>query len=158
MEIRAVVRRGVRIGALIGVWPAGILGCGFLVGAFVFLTGGRWGTGRALLGVGVVAALVSMAAGLVLGAATAFVLAVAPRRLITRPWPRGLLAALTAGVPLARLSQECLIGDGRSLASYPPSIHVISWAVPLVVALVMAAHSGEIAGGGAVPGDPRGSG
>ncbi|MFJ3306413.1 hypothetical protein ACIPSA_25480 [Streptomyces sp. NPDC086549] len=109
---------------------------------------------------GVLAALVSMAIGLTLGAAAALVLAIAPRRLLTRPLLRGLLAALAAGVPLAGLFVVSLIGDGYSLASYPASIHVITWLVPLVVALVVAVYSGEIAGDRAVsrPSRPKGHG
>jgi hypothetical protein len=118
------------------------------VGAFVFLVGGQWGTVRALISVGALAVLGSMAVGLALGTATGFVLAIAPRWLLTRPLLRGLLAALTAGLPLAVLSVAFLVGDGYSLASYPPSVHLLIWSVSLVVALVVAARSGDIADGG----------
>lgn len=155
MEVRSVVGRGVRVGARLGAWPAGILAGGCLVVAFVFLVGGRWGTVRTLVNWGVVAALASMAAGVVLGAGAALMLAVAPQRLLVRPVLRGTLAGLTAGLPLAALSVAFLSGDGYSLASYPPSIHVLTWTVPLVIALVVAAHSGEIAGARAAGGGVR---
>lgn len=148
MTARTMVRRGMRLGAWIGAWPAGIIGSGCLVGAFVFLVGGQWGTVRALVSVGALAVLGSMAVGLALGTATGFVLAIAPRWLLTRPLLRGLLAALTAGLPLAVLSVAFLVGDGYSLASYPPSVHLLIWSVSLVVALVVAARSGDIADGG----------
>jgi hypothetical protein len=96
-----------------------------------------------------------MAAGIVLGAGAALMLAAAPRRLLGRPVLRGTLAGLTAGLPLAALPVAFLSGDGYSLASYPPSIHVLVWTVPLVIALVVAAHSGEIAGARAAGGAVR---
>lgn len=89
MTAQTMVRRGMRMGAWIGAWPAGIMGSGCLVGAFVFLVGGQWGTVRALVSVGALAVLGSMAVGLALGTATGFVLAIAPRWLLTRPLLRG---------------------------------------------------------------------
>lgn len=145
MTARTIAWRGMRLGAWIGAWPAGIIGSVCLVGAFAFLLEGQWGTVRALISVGAFAVLGSMAVGLALGTATGFTLAIAPRWLLTRPLLRGLLAALTAGLPLVLLSAAFLVGDGYSLASYPPSIQILTWSVSLVVALVVAARSGDIA-------------
>lgn len=146
MRARAVVRRGARLGALIGAWPAGIGGVLCLVAAFVFLTGGLYGTARTLTAAAGLAVLGSLAVGLAVGTATGLALALAPRRLLARPVPRGMLAAVTAGLPLAVLSVVLLTGDGYTLASYPPSTHIVNGAVTLTIALVAAAHSGEIAG------------
>ncbi|MFI1032309.1 hypothetical protein [Streptomyces sp. NPDC020951] len=145
--MRDVVRRGARLGALIGAWPAGIFGTLCLVTAIVFLVGDMRGTFWAILGIGAGAALACMTVCPALGAATGLVLAVAPRRLLAHPLPRGLLAALTMGLPLATLSLVLLRGDGYSLADYPPSTHLLFWSLPLAAALVTAAHSGEIASG-----------
>ncbi|MER6787167.1 hypothetical protein ABT330_21545, partial [Streptomyces sp. NPDC000658] len=87
-----------------------------------------------------------LAVGLAVGTATGVALALAPRRLLARPVPRGLLAACTAGLPLAALSVALLAGDGYTLASYPPSTNFVDGAVILTIALVAAARSGEIAG------------
>ncbi|MDX2681273.1 hypothetical protein [Streptomyces soliscabiei] len=149
MRARMVVWRGVRLGALIGAWPAGIAGVLCLVAAFVFLVGGQDGTAWALTSTGGFAVLGSMAVGVTLGTATGLVLALAPRRLLTRAPLRGLLAALTAGLPPAALSAAFLTGDGYTLASYPPSIHLLTWSATLTIALVAAARSGDIAGCGA---------
>lgn len=149
MPMRAVVRRGVRLGACIGVWPAGVSGTACAVAAFVFLTGGQRDAALALAAAGAFAALGSMAAGLALGAAIGFVLAIAPRRLLTRSLARGLLAGVTAGLPVALLSTAFLTGDGYTLASYPPSIHLVMWSGSLAIALVAAARSGDIADCGA---------
>ncbi|MFG2574438.1 hypothetical protein [Streptomyces sp. NPDC048481] len=146
MRTGATVRRGARLGALIGAWPAGIGGVLCLVAAFVFLTGGLYGTARALTAAAGLAVLGSLTAGLAVGTATGLALALAPRWLLARPALRGLLAALTAGLPLAVLSVALLTAGGGTLASYPPSTHVVDGAVILTVALVAAAHSGEIAG------------
>ncbi|MDX3119565.1 hypothetical protein [Streptomyces scabiei] len=146
MRARAVVRRGARLGALIGAWPAGIGGVLCLVAAFVFLTGGLYGTARALTAAAGLAVLGGLTVGLAVGTATGVALALAPRRLLARPVPRGLLAACTAGLPIAALSVVLLTGGGYTLASYPPSTHFVDGAVILTVALVAAARSGEIAG------------
>ncbi|WP_329410815.1 hypothetical protein OG802_14670 [Streptomyces sp. NBC_00704] len=146
MRAGAIVRRGARLGALIGAWPAGIGGVLCLVAAFVFLTGGLYGTARALTAAAGLAVLGSLTAGIAVGTATGLALALAPRRLLARPALRGLLAALTAGLPLAVLCVALLTEGGGTLASYPPSTHVVDGAVILTVALVAAAHSGEIAG------------
>ncbi|MFF3938978.1 hypothetical protein [Streptomyces phaeofaciens] len=153
MKVLGIVRRGVRLGAVVGAWPAGVLGGLCLLWALFALIAGREGTARTLGAVGVVAVLGSMALGMALGAATGAVLAAAPRAVLERPSLRGLLAALTAGVPLTVLGVVALTGGEYTLASYPPSSHVVTWSVPLVVALVMAAHSGDIAG--VTPGTPR---
>lgn len=148
MRVRTVVGRGARLGVTIGGWPAGIVGTLCLVAAFVFLAawprrhrvdadvGGR-----------------ARRAGLHGGGRH--------RRHGHRPRPgartprpshppplRGLLAALTAGLPVAALSVAALTGDGYTLASYPPSIHFLTWSATLTIALVAAARSGEIAGYG----------
>ncbi|GAB7109080.1 hypothetical protein JCM4814A_73940 [Streptomyces phaeofaciens JCM 4814] len=153
MKVLENVRRGVRLGTIVGAWPAGVLGGLCLLGALVFLVGGHEGTARKLGAAGVVAALGSMALGVALGAATGAVLAAAPRAVLKRPPLRGLLAALTTGVPLTVLGVAALTEGEYTLASYPPSSHAVMWSVPLVVALVMAAHSGDIAG--VAPGTPR---
>jgi len=149
MRARTVVGRGARLGVLIGAWPAGTLGLLCLVAAFVFLTGGQYGAAWALTTAGGYAALGSMALGVLLGTGTGLALAIAPRRLLARAPLRGLLAALTAGLPVAALHVALLTGDGYTLASYPLSTHLVDWAVILTVALVAAARSGEIAGCGA---------
>ncbi|MDQ0581543.1 hypothetical protein [Streptomyces rishiriensis] len=149
MRLRATVRRGARLGALIGAWPAGIVGTLCLVAAFVCLIGGHDGSAWTLTCAGAVAVLGSMAVGVTLGTATGLALALAPGRLITRAPLRGLLAALTAGLPVAALSVVALTGDGYTLASYPPSIHFLTWSATLTIALVAAARSGDIAGHGA---------
>ncbi|MFH0177124.1 hypothetical protein ACIA6D_14660 [Streptomyces cacaoi] len=148
MSVRTVVWRGTRLGALIGAWPAGIAGGLCLVAAFVFLTGGHDGTARALTSAGAFAVLGSMAVGITLGTATGLALALAPRRLLARAPLRALLAALTAGLPVAALALAALTGDGYTLASYPPSIHFLTWSATLTIALVAAARSGDIAGYG----------
>ncbi|MDX3802071.1 hypothetical protein [Streptomyces sp. AK04-3B] len=149
MRARRVIGRGARLGVLIGAWPAGTLGLLCLVTAFVFLTGGLYATAWALTTAGVYAALGSMAVGVVLGTATGVALAIAPRRLLARAPLRGLLAALTAGLPVAALYVAFLTAEGCTLASYPLSTHFVGWAVILTIALVAAARSGEIAGCGA---------
>ncbi|MFF1444685.1 hypothetical protein [Streptomyces sp. NPDC058295] len=149
MTVRTVVGRGVRLGALIGVWPAGIVGTLCLVAAFVFLVGGHDGSAWKLTAAGAFAVLGSMAVGVTLGTATGLALALAPRGLLTRPPLRGLLAALTAGLPVAALFVAALTGGGYTLASYPPSIHFLAWSATLTIALVAAARSGDIAGCGA---------
>ncbi|MFD9316917.1 hypothetical protein ACFWDQ_04250 [Streptomyces sp. NPDC060053] len=149
MTVRTVVGRGVRLGALIGVWPAGIAGGLCLVAAVVCLTGGHDGTAWTLTSAGAFAVLGSMAVGVTVGTATGLALALAPRRLLTRAPLRGLLAALTAGLPVAALSVAALTGDGYTLVSYPPSIHFLTWSATLTIALVAAARSGDIAGCGA---------
>ncbi|MET8166047.1 hypothetical protein ABZT34_17635 [Streptomyces sp. NPDC005329] len=146
MTVRAVVRRGVRLGVTIGAWPAGIVGTLCLVAAFVFLSGGHDGTAWKLTAAGACAVLGSMAVGVALGTATGLALALAPRGLLARPPLRGLLAALTAGLPVAALCVAALTGDGYTLASYPPSIHFLTWSGTLTIALVAAARSGDIAG------------
>lgn len=146
MRVRAVIRRGARLGVTIGAWPAGIVGTLCLVAAFVFLTGGHDGTARTLTSAGGLAVLGFMAAGVTVGTATGLALALAPRRLLTSAPLRGLLAALTAGLPVAALSVAALTGDGYTLASYPPSIHFLTWSATLTVASLAAARSGEIAG------------
>lgn len=78
MRARAVVRRGVRLGAIIGAWPAAIAGVLCLLVAFVFLVGDLYATARVLTAVAGLAVLGSMAVGLTLGAATGLALAVAP--------------------------------------------------------------------------------
>ncbi|MFJ3231013.1 hypothetical protein [Streptomyces sp. NPDC086787] len=151
MELRAVVARGIRLGALIGAWPAGILGCGCLVGVVVYLVGGVWGTVRVLLAVGAAAVLVSMAVGLALGATAGLVLAVAPRRALVRGWARGLLAGSVAGVLLlAFVVTSLTVVCDWPLADYRPSTVALLCLAPLVAASVLAAHSGEILTGGAV--------
>ncbi|MFI5795209.1 hypothetical protein [Streptomyces sp. NPDC051677] len=147
MTRRTVVARGIRLGALIGAWPAGIGAILCLIASFVFLTGGQQGTARALLIAAGFAVLISMAVGVTLGTATGIALALVPRRLLARPLLRGLLAGVTAGLPVALLSITALTGDGYSLASYPPSIHLLAWSATLTIALVAAARSGEIAEG-----------
>lgn len=87
-----------------------------------------------------------LAMGLLLGAATGLALALAPDRLLRRPPLRGLLAALTAGTPVVLLVVAALSWGGSSLSDTPLSIHVVAWSVPLVIALVVAARSGDIAG------------
>ncbi|TQJ53639.1 hypothetical protein OHU34_24620 [Streptomyces sp. NBC_00080] len=149
MKLRPVVRRGARLGVLIGAWPAGIVGVLCLVTAFVFLVGGHDGTAWTLTVAGGLAVLGLMAVGVTVGTATGLALALAPRGLLTRPPLRGLLAALTAGLPVAALSVAALTGDGYTLASYPPSIHFLTWSATLTIALVAAARSGEIADCGA---------
>ncbi|WP_314222155.1 hypothetical protein [Streptomyces zaehneri] len=149
MQLRATVRRGARLGVLIGAWPAGITGGLCLVTAFVFLVGGHDGTAWALTSAAAFAVLGSMAVGVTLGTVTGLALALAPRGLLTRVPLRGLLAALTAGLPVAALSVAALTGDGYALASYPPSIHVLTWSAILTIALVAAARSGDIADCGA---------
>ncbi|MEU9435872.1 hypothetical protein [Streptomyces sp. NPDC048252] len=148
MKLRATVRRGARLGVLIGAWPAGIAGGLCLVTALVSLTVGHDGTAWTLTSAGALAVLGSMAVGVTLGTATGLALALAPRGLLTRPPLRGLLAALTAGLPVAALSVAALTGVGYTLASYPPSIHFLTWSATLTIALVAAARSGEIAGYG----------
>ncbi|MFF6803442.1 hypothetical protein [Streptomyces sp. NPDC012616] len=148
MRARTVIGRGARLGVLIGAWPAGAVGVLCLVAAFVFLTGGLYGTAWALTTAGVYAALGSMAVGVALGTATGLALAIAPRGLLVRAPLRGLLAALTAGLPVAVLHIAFLTGDGYTLASYPLSTHFVDWAIILTIALVAAARSGEIAGYG----------
>ncbi|MDR6974886.1 hypothetical protein J2X68_001564 [Streptomyces sp. 3330] len=148
MQLRATVRRGARLGVLIGVWPAGIVGTLCLMAAFVCLTGGHDGTARTLTSAGGLAVLSFMTLGVAVGTATGLALALAPRDLLTRPALRGLLAALTAGLPVAALSVAALTGDGYTLASYPPSIHFLTWAATLTIAAVAAARSGDIAGYG----------
>ncbi|MER5200197.1 hypothetical protein ACWD3J_43295 [Streptomyces sp. NPDC002755] len=148
MKLRATVRRGARLGVLIGAWPAGIAGVLCFVTALVFRVGGHDGTAWTLTSAGAFAVLGSMAVGITLGTATGLALALAPRGLLTRPPLRGLLAALTAGLPVAALSVAALTGDGYTLASYPPSIHFLTWSATLTIALVAAARSGEIAGYG----------
>ncbi|SHI19943.1 hypothetical protein [Streptomyces sp. 3214.6] len=145
---RTVVARGVRLGALVGAWPAGIGAILCLIASFVFLTGGQQGTARALLVAAAYAVLGSMAVGLTLGTATGLTLALAPRRLLARPLLRGLLAGITAALPVALVSIAALTGDGYTLASYPPSIHLLTWTATLTIAFVAAARSGEIAGCG----------
>lgn len=149
MRARTVIGRGARLGVLIGAWPAGTLGLLCLVAAFVFLTGGQYGAAWALTTAGGYVALGSMALGVALGTVTGLALAIAPRRLLARAPLRGLLAALTAGLPVAALYVALLTGGDYSLASYPLSTHVVDWSVILTVALVAAARSGEIAGCGA---------
>jgi hypothetical protein len=149
MRTRTVVWRGARLGALIGAWPAAIAGVLCLVAAFVFLVGGQEGTAWKLASAGGFAALGSMAVGVTLGTATGLTLALAPRRLLARPLLRGLLAGVTAALPVALLSATALTGDGYTLASYPPSIHVLTWSATLTIALVTAARSGDITGYGA---------
>lgn len=148
MRARAVVRRGVRLGAIIGAWPAAIAGVLCLLVAFVFLVGDLYATAWVLTAVAGLAVLGSMAVGLTLGAATGLALAVAPRRLLARPPLRGLLAALTAGLPVAVLYVVLLTRCGYTLASHPLSTHLVGGAGILTVALVAAARSGEIAGYG----------
>ncbi|MDQ0993801.1 hypothetical protein QFZ74_005029 [Streptomyces sp. V3I7] len=148
MTVRAVVRRGVGVGVRIGVWPAGVGGGLCLVGALVFMRGGRWGTVWALISLGTWGVAGSMAGGVVLGVLIGVVLAVAPCRVIARPVLRGLLAGAVTGVPLAALAVGLLTGDGYSLASYPRSVHVLTWSLILVVSLVAAALSADIAGTG----------
>jgi hypothetical protein len=149
MTVRTVVGRGVRLGALIGVWPAGIVGTLCLVAAFVFLVGGHGTSAWMLTVASAYAVLAAMTVGITLGAATGLALALAPRGLLTRPPLRGLLAALTAGLPVAALFVAALTGGGNTLASYPPSIHFLAWSATLTIALVAAARSGDIAGCGA---------
>ncbi|MGY4740601.1 hypothetical protein [Streptomyces sp. ATMOS53] len=146
---RTIVARGIRLGALIGAWPAGIGAILCLMASFVFLTGGQQGTARALLVAAAYAVLGSMAVGLTLGTATGLTLALAPRRLLARPLLRGLLAGVTAALPVALLAIATLTGDGYTLASYPPSIHVLTWSATLTIALVAATRSGDITGYGA---------
>ncbi|MFF1546924.1 hypothetical protein [Streptomyces sp. NPDC058291] len=146
MRARAVVWRGTRLGVLIGAWPAGIAGVLCLVAAFVFLTGGLYATARALTAAAAFAVLGSLAVGVTVGTATGLALALAPRWLLARPLLRGLLAALTAGLPIAALLVVFLTPDGYTLASYPPSTHFVGAAVIVTIALVAAARSGEIAG------------
>ncbi|WP_327183501.1 hypothetical protein [Streptomyces sp. NBC_01334] len=148
MRVRTVVWRGARLGVTIGVWPAGIVGTLCLVAAFVCLAGGHDGTAWTLTVTGTFAVLGSMAVGVTVGTATGLALALAPRGLLTRAPLRGLLAALTAGLPVAALSVAALTGDGYTLASYPPSIHFLTWSATLAIALVAAARSGDIAGYG----------
>ncbi|AVV42199.1 hypothetical protein C6376_12925 [Streptomyces sp. P3] len=148
MRARTVIWRGARLGVFIGAWPAGTVGVLCLVAAFVFLTGGLYGTAWELTTAGAYAALASMAVGVALGTATGLALAVAPRCLLARAPLRGLLAALTAGLPVAALHVAFLTTDGYTLASYPLSTHFVDWAVILTIALVAAARSGEIAGYG----------
>jgi hypothetical protein len=148
MTPRTVVGRGIRLGALIGAWPAGIGGILCLIASFVFLTGGQQGTARALLVTAAYAVLGSMAVGLTLGTATGLTLALAPRRLLARPLLRGLLAGVTAALPVALLAVAALTGDGYTLADYPPSIHLLTWAATLTIAFVAAARSGDITGYG----------
>ncbi|MEU5281556.1 hypothetical protein AB0G87_34695 [Streptomyces asoensis] len=152
MRTRAVVGRGARFGLLVGAWPAGIAGVLCLVAAFVFLVGGLRGTAFALALAGGWAVLGGMAAGVFVGTATGLALALAPRWLLGRSSCRGLLAALVAGAPVAGLGVLSLTGDGYTLASYPPSIHVLVWTATSVVALVAAARSGDIAGRGGTGG------
>ncbi|WP_327315619.1 hypothetical protein [Streptomyces sp. NBC_01235] len=149
MTTRTVIGRGARLGVLIGAWPAGIAGTLCLVVSFVFLTGGQEGTARALLSAAAFAVLASMAVGVTVGTATGLALALAPRRLLACPLLRGLLAGVTAALPVALLSVATLTGDGYTLASYPPSIHLLNLSATLTIALVAAAHSGDIAGCGA---------
>ncbi|WP_406008474.1 hypothetical protein OG440_21845 [Streptomyces sp. NBC_00637] len=146
MTARTVIWRGTRLGVLIGAWPAGIVGGLCLVAAFVFLAGGHDGTAWTLTATGAFAVLGSMAVGVTLGTATGLALALAPHGLLTRAPLRGLLAALTAGLPVAVLAIVALTGDGYTLASYPPSIHFLTWSATLTIALVAAARSGDIAG------------
>jgi hypothetical protein len=148
MKPRTVVARGIGLGALIGAWPAGIAGVLCLIASFVFLTGGQQGTARALLVAAVYAVLGSMAVGLTLGMATGLTLALAPRRLLAHPLLRGLLAGIAAALPVALLSIAALTGDGYTLASYPPSIHFLTWTATLTIAFVAAARSGDITGYG----------
>lgn len=149
MRARAVVGRGVRLGVLIGAWPAGVAGVVCLVAAFVFLTAGQHGAARALTVTAALAVLGALAVGVGLGTLTGLALALAPRWLLVRPLLRASLAGLTAGLPLVWLLVAFLTGDGYSLASYPASTYVVDWSVILTIALVAAARSGEIAGPGA---------
>ncbi|MFE1927878.1 hypothetical protein ACFW91_35640 [Streptomyces asoensis] len=160
MRTRAVVGRGARFGLLVGAWPAGIAGVLCLVAAFVFLVGGLRGTAYALALAAGRAVLGGLAAGVTVGTATGLALALAPRWLLVRPSLRALLAALVAGAPVAGLGVLSLTGDGYTLASYPPSIHVVVWSATSVVALVAAARSEDIAGCGAAddPGPRTGTG
>lgn len=85
MKLRATVRRGARLGVLIGAWPAGIAGGLCLVTALVSLTVGHDGTAWALTSAGAFAVLGSMVVGVTVGTATGLALALAPRGLLTRP-------------------------------------------------------------------------
>ncbi|MFD9392642.1 hypothetical protein ACFWBB_18580 [Streptomyces sp. NPDC060000] len=148
MRARTVVRRGARLGVLIGAWPAGIAGVLCLVAAFVFLVGDLDGTAYALAFVGGCAVLGSMAAGVTVGAATGLALAFAPRRLLANAPLRGLLAALIAALLTAALTVAALTAGCDILASTPPSDQLLVWSPTLVIALLAAARSGEIAGYG----------
>jgi hypothetical protein len=149
MRARTVIGRGARLGVLIGAWPAGTLGLLCLLAAFVFLTGGQYGAAWKLTTAGGYAAAGSMAVGVALGTVTGLALAIVPRPVLARAPLRGLLAALTAGLPLAALYVAFLTGGDYTLTSYPLSTHVVDWTVILTVALVAAARSGEITGHGA---------
>ncbi|MEV6395505.1 hypothetical protein AB0M39_12130 [Streptomyces sp. NPDC051907] len=85
--------------------------------AVVFLAGSHGGTVWALVRLGALVVVASLAVGVALGALIGAVLAIAPRRLVARSSLRGLLAALTAGLPLATAAVALLTSGQDTLAS-----------------------------------------